>query len=336
MVLTLECVGIAPPPPVQVATAGRVLAAPDLKLGRTVVHAFELPLVGEGVPRVPQLAIAAGGTEPGWRGTALLWSADGGASWGSVASAAPAILGQVEVPPGTGPAWVEDRAAALVVRLAHAGMMLADANEDALHAGANLAMVGDELLQFGRARALGESRWRLSRLWRGRRGTEAAIGLQRFGDRFVLLARDTLAVVDLPPGIVGAAARLLAKGPGDPGEVTAVAPIQGVALVPPAPVQLRAWRDSDGTTQAAWVRRSRGGWDWVDGVDAPLGEELERYRVTVLDDGGAARVLEIGVPRLELRADERAAECSIIVQQIGALGLSPPAELRLPSLEEAI
>jgi hypothetical protein len=48
-----------------------------------MVHAFELPLIGDVVPRVPQLAIAAAGSEPDWRGAALLWSGDGGASWTS-------------------------------------------------------------------------------------------------------------------------------------------------------------------------------------------------------------------------------------------------------------
>lgn len=327
MVLTLECAPVSPPPPVQAASPGRVLGAPDLRLGRTMVHAFELPLIGDTVPRVPQLAIAAAGTEPGWRGAALLWSGDGGASWASAgASARPALLGRVVTPPSVGPSGFEDRRSVVVVELAHAGMMLGDADAAALRAGANLAMVGDELLQFGRAEALGEGRWALSRLWRGRRGTEAGIGGQRAGDRFVLLTRDTLAVVDLPLGV--ADARVLAKGAGDPVEVEAQARLAGAALVPPAPVHLRSARGADGTLAVTWVRRSRNGWDWIDGVDAPLGEEAERYRVTVQAPAGPPRVAEVAEPRLALARGDGAGTM-IRVQQIGAQGLSRAAEMRL-------
>src|SRR3546814_3421662 len=65
-----------------------------------------------------------------------------------------------------------------------------------LDGGANLALVGDEVHQFGSAEQIDATRWRLSRLWRGRRGTEAAIGTQAAGDRFVLLT----------PGKIGRAA----------------------------------------------------------------------------------------------------------------------------------
>ena len=328
MVLTLECVPIAPPPPLLAASPGRVLGAPDLRLGHTAVHAFELPLIGDAVPRVPQLAIAAAGTEPGWRGAALLWSGDGGASWTSAgASARAAVLGRVVTPPGAGPAGFEDARSEVVVELAHAGMVLGDADTAALHAGTNLATVGDELLQFGRAVRLGERRWALSRLWRGRRGTEAAIGAQRVGDRFVLLARDTLALIELPLGV--ADARVLAKGAGDPAEVAARARLAGAALVPPAPVHLRSMRQADGTLTVNWVRRSRDGWHWIDGVDAPLGEEAERYRVSVQPGDGPGRVVEVSETRLVLAAQDLAGGTLIQVEQVGVQGLSRAAELRL-------
>src|SRR3546814_11488239 len=62
--------------------------------------------------------------------------------------------------------------------LAGAEVTLSNAGDALLDGGANLALVGDELLQFGRAEQIDATRWRLSRLWRGRRGTEAAIGTQ--------------------------------------------------------------------------------------------------------------------------------------------------------------
>ena len=54
-------------------------------------------------------------------------------------------------------------------------------------------------------------------------------------------------------------------------------------------VVLRARLRSDGRYDLSWIRRSRAGWPWIDGVDAPLGEDREAYRLTIQPDGGAAR-----------------------------------------------
>lgn len=59
------------------------------------------------------------------------------------------------------------------------------------------AVLGSELLQFGGAEPLGEGRWRLTRLLRGRVGTEWATDLHTAGETFALMERDTLAAVEL-------------------------------------------------------------------------------------------------------------------------------------------
>ena len=50
--------------------------------------------------------------------------------------------------------------------------------------GANLAMLGEELIQFGTAEQTGPSTFRLSRLLRGRRGSEWAMAGHALGERF--------------------------------------------------------------------------------------------------------------------------------------------------------
>ena len=337
MVLTLDCVAVAPGALPAAASGGRVLAAPDVAIGSTRVHAFELPMLDEAAASVPRLAIAAAGTGAGWRSAALLTSTDGGAHWAPAGStAAPAILGRIAVPPGAGSAWLEDRRNAIEVELAHADMTLADADAAALDAGANLAMAGDELLQFGRAEPLGGARWRLTRLWRGRRGTEGAIATQEAGDRFVLIDAEALAVRDLSLQAIGGNVQVLAQGAGDGSEAAeAVAEIAGRALAPPAPVHFAAAAQADGSTRLTWVRRSRIGWRWTDGTDAPLGEEKESYLLEIAPDGGAARIEAIDLPGWLLSAADRATAVTLSVRQAGTHGLSPPAILTLPAIGEA-
>lgn len=333
MVLTLDCVRVAPAAMPMAASGGRVLSAPDVTFGKTVVHAFEFPLLDEGAPGVPRLAIAAAGTESGWRSAALLISSDGGANWVAAGSAAaPAVLGTVKAPPGAGSSLIEDRINWIAVELAHDGMILADADRAALDTGANLAMVGDELLQFAKAEPLGGARWRLRDLWRGRRGSEAGIGAQAAGDRFVLIDGDTLALRDLPVGAIGGSIAVLAQGVGDGSEsADANAAITGAGLVPPAPVHFTASRAPGGDTRLSWVRRSRSGWRWIDGMDAPLAEESERYQVHIAPAGGGARSEEVGSPAFLLPAADRATTVTISVRQIGTHGLSRAATLTLPA-----
>lgn len=337
MVVTLECVRVAAGSLPAEASGGRALPSPDVALGATVVHGFELPPLDESLAAAPRLAIAAAGTAPGWRSAALLLSTDGGARWNPAGTTAlPAVLGTIATPPGAAPAALADLANALEVELAHDAMTLADADQAGLEAGANLAIAGDELLQFANAEPLGGARWRLTGLWRGRRGTEAAAGSQAAGDRFALVAADALAVMALPLGALGATARLLAEGAGDAGEpAEAMAAITGISVVPPSPVHLAGTLLADGSTEVRWVRRSRIGWRWIDGVDAPLGEESEAYRVTIAPEAGPERTEETASPIAVLSAADRAGPCLVTVRQTGSHGLSNPASILLPELGES-
>jgi hypothetical protein len=266
----------------------------------------------------------------------LLLSLDGGASWtGAGSTALPATMGVLASVPAAAPATLIDAFGTVLVDLARADMVLGDADDRRLDAGANLALVGDELIQFGRAEPLGGSRWRLSRLLRGRRGSEAAAGAQRPGDRFVLIEADSVATLDLPLATLGSEVRVMATGLGDdgdgqtgPAEVRIV--IGGASVLPPAPAQLTCARLADGRARIAWVRRSRAGWRWTDRVDAPLGEEREAYRVTLIRADARKSDVETGVPSIEIPAGPPGeALVAIEVRQRGTFGESPAATIIL-------
>lgn len=287
--MTLELVRVAAAPVAVAATSGRVLAQVDAIAGRTVLAAFEIPALDDALLDAPRLTIAAAGEGAGWRSAALLTSVDGGANWVDAGpAAAPAVLGWVEAPPPTGSALLADLAGAMVVRLANDAMLLADADDAALDRGANLALAGDELIQFGRAEPLGNARWRVSRLLRGRRGTEWAIGAQAAGARFAMIEAGAVRTVALPAGTRGV--RVLASGVGDDAPVEAVATLDGASVLPPPVARLRWEAGETGQAVVRWVRRSRLGWRWADGTDAPLGEETELYEVTVTTSDGSATV----------------------------------------------
>lgn len=329
MVLTLELQRIAQPSAVAGSpSTGRPVLAPDALHGATVLEAFELPVTGADRPRV---AVAAAGTLPGWRSATLIASEDGGARWEEIGrSADPAVIGRLAIVPAPAPATLEDRRSVIEVVLAHDRMALAGADAGAMDLGANLAMVGDELLQFGEAVQVGAARWRLRRLWRGLGGTDAWIGTQQPGQRFVLLQEAALRWYEPRRPGEGAPLLLRAIGTGDPAEGAQVrVPVNGGSVRPLAPEHLAAVRQPDGTVQVRWVRRGRFG-GWPDGTDVPLGEEREAYQVEMVAESGTILSLTTAEPHLMLLPDQLPSSGTIHVRQIGRLGLSPAAVVALP------
>jgi hypothetical protein len=336
MVLTLDLAGLpSEGVTTRAAAAGRSVAEPDRVHGATSIALLDLPLPAATEPAgQAQLLVAAAGASPGWRSAALSVSFDGGATWQSAGrTPAPAVMGTLLTAPAAAGSALLDMRQGLEVELLNEAMWLESRSDAALADGANLAALGDELIQFGIADPLGDRRFRLSRLLRGRRGTEWAAGGHAAGDRFVLIEPAALAPVAVPPAAVSGEVRLLATGLGDGGDGVIAARMFGAAaLRPPAPVHLRAARRPDGGLDLAWTRRSRIGWDWIGGADTPLGEEREAYRVTISGAGAVLRVAETAVPAFAYSGDLRQADggtgtIAVEVAQLGTHGPSRPARI---------
>jgi hypothetical protein len=334
MVVSLELVRIAGQVFSTPSDPGRPVAEPDLRHGPTTVRLLDLPLYREELAQRPQLLVAAAGVEPGWRRADLMASYDAGASWQSVGTtAAPAIMGTAVTVLGAGGSALIDAVGTVEIQLLNETMWLETRDDDALMGGANLAQLGSELIQFGQVAPLGDGRFRLSRLLRGRMGTEWAADEHRTGEDFLLIDQAALMPLDSPLGSVGIEARLLAIGREESGEgVAAKRVIVGEALRPPAPVHLQVERCSNGDIALSWIRRSRIGWVWTGGSDTPLGEERETYRVTVAGEG-VSRSAEIDKPHFlyslaDQITDGASRTIELQVVQVGTHGTSRAAAIR--------
>ncbi|MEN2747596.1 hypothetical protein [Sphingomonas sp. T9W2] len=164
------------------------------------------------------------------------------------------------------------------------------------------------------------ARWRLSGLWRGRRGTAAAMASHEAGEAFVLLDPATLRRIEEPVPTVGRTLTTTAVGIAADDVATATIVPAGPGLVPPAPVHLIA-ELRGGMLELRWIRCARGVVAWRDGAEVPIGEEREAYRVTL----GDGRIVEVAEPLL--RTAPPIAPLSIAVRQIGTNGASAPATL---------
>ncbi len=318
----------------QAAESGRAGDQPDLLFGETRLALFDLPWLGAGLANQSTLYVAAAGTAPAWRSAALLQSIDDGASFEEIgATAAPAVMGESlnALAPLSGHGF-DDRHS-LTIRLLHAGQLLTSSTKDALVNGQNLALIGEEVIQFERAEQIGALDWKLSGLLRGRRGSEWATSGHLIGERFVLLSADTLQPLE---GLAqGGSVTIAALGQGDVSAATAQLIDQRSALVPPSPAHLRLKLVGSNLT-LTWVRRSRSGWAWLDGIDVPLAEESEAYSVSITLSNGPQRHFTVPTAEWIYDSAERAADiasaaasATFTVRQQGTYGLSKPASLTL-------
>ncbi|MEM9878010.1 MAG: phage tail protein [Pseudomonadota bacterium] len=201
------------------------------------------------------------------------------------------LLAQIPVAAVTGTCLngLEDRCAALFdqvsvldVMLDTPDMELASRPRLAILNGANLALVGTELLQFETAQLLENGAYRLSGLLRGRAGTEDMLMGTAAGQGFTLLSSGDIARQLVSVNELGTSAqyKIVTSGQSLESAPTQTFSVSGAALLPFAPVFLRA-RYIPGTgLNVSWIRRSRLGFAWLDGADAPLGEDTLAFLVT--------------------------------------------------------
>jgi hypothetical protein len=178
---------------------------------------------------------------------------------------------------------VWDRKSTVTVVL-HTGE-LTSATELEVMNGANLALLGDELIQFATATLTGTNTYELSTLLRGRRGTEQHTGTHASGDRFVLLdarVSETMGASEIGDLIYF---KPVTQGAQETAGFPQALTYTGASAKPYSPAHLEVV-ESGGDLVATWVRRTRIGGAWQDYNDAALGEGSESYFVQVLDGSG--------------------------------------------------
>lgn len=236
--------------------------------------------------------IAAQRTGPGnaWKGCTIYKSIDGGSTWASLFSmVVEATYGTLSATPAASQFFTWDDVTTITVDLSSSAFSLESRTDDAVLAGANAAAIGRggrwEVIQFANATQLSSTQWRLSRLLRGRRGTEHNIGKSVAGDAFVILSTGDLSRVVLQTTEIGALREYDAPSIGASFSSGIVYPFTGqaMALRPFSPVDANAVLESDGDILIRWIRRDRLGGTLMSGVDMPLSEATLAFELDILN-----------------------------------------------------
>lgn len=237
--------------------------------------------------------IAACGYYPGWRGCEVLRSSDGGATFDDLTVVIDdATMGSTTdalgVPEGVN---FIDVGRKVTVDLLTPGATLSGISDAALLAGGNACVIGNEVLQFGTATLNGDGTYTLSRLLRGRLGTEAHVGTHGSGERFVLLDNTVRRVDDGQSnnGVAFVYRAVTFSDALDEGTEESFT-VSGRTQQNPAPGDLLAVPVyTDESWDLTWKRRNRLSWWWADSGDSPLDNALEQYEIDICDLAGTVK-----------------------------------------------
>lgn len=263
------------------ADAGRGYVQPDRPVARSHVAAYEMPYdPAIGNPGSARILVAASSAQSNWPGAALYADrGDGALHPLGPSGRRRSIVGWTLNAIGCANPLRFDRTSQLVVELIDPAMQLASINGRQLGEGANLALVGEEMVQFSTAERIDGTLWKLSGLVRACHGTDATVSTHIAGEGFALIDGQA---VPIDSSLIGTAAerRIAAIGRADSEPVSTHIATTGLTLRPLAPVHPRCHIQSDGGWQLQWTRRARGIHPWRDGIDMPLVEETESYLLT--------------------------------------------------------
>jgi len=128
----------------------------------------------------------------------------------------------------------------------------------------------------------------------------------------VVLLNEAVAKIDGKPA-ERLAARFYRWGPqaldiADPAWQQTTFAAKAVGRMPWSPVQIAGARNGGGDLTITWVRRTRFGGVWADGVDVPLNEESERYEVDVMNGANVVRTIALSTPTTSYSAAQQVAD----------------------------
>jgi hypothetical protein len=252
-------------------------------ISATLLNILDIPLLQDKEEVGPYVALTTQGGNS-WSGAVLLKSFDGisgtplgtGYSTRATSGEATSILG----PFNSGNIF--DELNTLDVQLVYGA--LSSTSTTLLLSGANTLLVGNEIIQFRTAELIDTSKYRLSGLLRGRKGTEQYMGTHTILDKVFLLSSTSIAVLPILDGEVGLLRYYAPISIGESSSFQGFSAFTYTGAIdkPYSPVQLGGGRDTaTGDITINWIRRARLNASWANSIEVPLGESTELYDVEI-------------------------------------------------------
>lgn len=215
----------------------------------------------------------------------------------------PARIGRLTEALQQGPWGSFDNANAIELYMVFGDLASKDAN--VVLAGENRIAVASssgawEIIGFREAEETEPNHWRLTGLLRGLAGSEDAMADGHPSGSVAVILDEAVAPLSITVDEAGRPMNWLAEARGVSDPPVPMTFAGGTrARTPIAPVHLDGVRLEGGDIRLSWIRRARRYADGWDGVDIPLDEPFEKYRVEILSSGFAVRTVQTGEPHFD-------------------------------------
>lgn len=307
---------------VQGIPAAPVTRPPSSVAGPTLVELLDIPILRDAHDMLG-FYLAVSGIMPAWPGAYVELSLDGGETYlDGQSTTVGSVMGSLTTALGDHPAAYPDAVNSCQVQISTPNAPLEGTDLGGLMNAKNLAMIGDEIVNFADADEVSEGVWELSYWLRGRKQTSTEA--HAAGERFVLL--NTVMFIPAELAWLGRPLTFRATSLGRPvDEATIItATFTGQSQTERRPAYLQARRD-DGNVVASWQGVGRLG----AGMNIAMGAYFAGYRVT-LTDGSTTQTHDTVDNTLTTSLSAFAGPVTVKVQQRNQLtGLGPAIEVTI-------
>lgn len=300
-------------------------------LPRTDLYLMDLPPLVEQHGAYGFYAVF-GSPQPNWRGAEAYRSIDGGVTYQTLFTGNQRGVGGI-----THRSTLVNALAEVVDTVSQVYVIMNDfdtlssVTPDQLLAGRNMAVIGNEVVQFMTATQISANEWRLSNFLRGRRGTDIPLVMSShsLGERFVLIESATL--INFGDTLTYRGVEQAFKGVTYTQLPSAVAPQlfanNAKRMLPFSPVMISGTRDMSDNLTITWARRDRRYTAIMDSTDLPNSETLLRFEVDIMDGADVVRTITVeNVEEAEYTAAQQTSDgltpgdpVTVNVYQISAL-----------------
>jgi len=191
---------------------------------------------------------------------------------------------------------------------------------DEILSGENVAMIGNEIVQFMNAKLISENQYRLSGFLRGRMATESLTDNHMPLEKFILLD-EKITAIEMPLASLGEELRYKLVSDLENLDSSSYESFtwHGNSFKPLAPIHIEHTYINSTEIKISWVRRSRLAGLLRNNVEVPLTEENERYEIEFLANDKVIEIIESNITSIICNKSlfEKASE--VCIYQISAI-----------------
>lgn len=167
--------------------------------------------------------------------------------------------------------------------------------DDVISQPLNMAIIGNEVVQYSEVKDLGNGLWEISRFLRGLRGTEHEIAKHTAGEQFIRLKQSaTSRITHDVSGLNKPQVYRAVTFGDDPDSATSITfKNTGNSLRPFTPAIHALSRSAENDIYARWSPRRRQNGGLINGQELEIDQPFEAYEIDVLDGDAVVRTVQL-------------------------------------------